>query len=159
MSNKRLIDNYVDDQDAKEYEELKKSTPKEMDDRCLLGLHSMPENICYAAVRRLQAIKTAGKQLTEEEVSVLPGCPWAIQHQRSHYCFFKYLKDYIKENPPSEQEMAHMLHCSIEDVKKAERSAMSKVKSSRFIDSLKNNFDSCEIVDAKEVDTTFTILK
>lgn len=156
---KRLIEYYIDEQDVKEYEALKANTPKEMDDRCVLGLHSLPNDICYAAVRRLHAIKTAGRELTEEEIRGLPGCPWAVQHQKSHYCFFKFMRDYIGSQAPSEQEMAHMMKCSVEDVSKAEKSAMSKFKSSSMIEGLKQHFDSCEIVNAKEVDASYTIIK
>ena len=158
MSNS-LIKHYVGQGDRDEYEELTCSCPKEMDDRCLLGLHSLPDNICYAAVRRLQSIKNAGRELSEEEISLLPGCPWAIKHQKSNYCFFKYLKDYIADNSPSDQEMAHMLSCSIQDIKNAEKSAMIKVKNSDMVNSLRNNFDACEIVEGRAFDVFFNIMR
>jgi hypothetical protein len=159
VTHKNLIEQYIDEDDVKEYSELKRMLPRDMDERCILGLHSLPEDICYAAVRRLHAIKTAGRELTEQEISVLPGCPWAIQHQRSHYCFFKYLSDYIKESSPSEQEMAYMLHCAMQDIKSAEKSAISKIKTSDLIESLKRNFDTNEIVEGREVNSTFTVLR
>lgn len=159
MTTKSIIESYVADEDKEEYEKLKKIAPKEMDDRCFLGLHEMPEDICYAAVRRLHAIKTAGRELTEEEIAVLPGCPWAIQHQKSNYCFFKYARDYMGDQSPSDQEVAHMIRCSIDDVKKAEKSAITKVKSSRMIEQFKKSFDDCEIVEARETDGFYSIIK
>lgn len=159
MTTKSLIESYVAENEQEEYEKLKKVAPKEMDDRCFLGLHSMPEDICYAAVRRLHAIKTAGRELTEEEISVLPGCPWAIQHQKSNYCFFKYAKDYMSENSPSDQEIAHIIRCSIEDVKKSNKSAISKIKASQMISQFRESFDDCEVVEGRDSDDFYSIIK
>ena len=159
MTTKSIIESYVADEEREEYDKLRSAIPQEMDKRCFLGLSCMPEDICYAAVRRLHAIKTAGRELTEEEISVLPGCPWAIQHQKSHYCFFKYAKEYIGETTPSDQEIAHIIRCSLEDVKKAERSAILKVKSSDMIQHFKANFADCEVVEARDSGDFYSIIK
>lgn len=156
---RRIINSYITEEEKAEYEALIKKTPQEMDKRCILGLHSFPEDICYAAVRRLHAIKSAGRPLTEEEERGLPGCPWAVQHQKSNYCFFKYLSDYAAETPPSDQEIAHMLRCSINDVKAAEKNGTEKFKSSDMINQFMESFDSCEIVEGRESDVSYSIIK
>jgi hypothetical protein len=45
-----------------------------MDKRCPRALKSMPSEWCPLAVMRLRAIRTAGRELSEEEESRLPGC-------------------------------------------------------------------------------------
>lgn len=156
---KKLISQYIDEEDLIEYEKAERVLEPEMDERCILGLSCLPDDICHAAVRRLRAIKSAGRPLTEEEEAVLPGCPWAIQHQKSNYCFFKYMKDYMGESSPSDQEIAHMLKCSQQDVSKSFKSSLNKVKNSDFIDNLKSNISDEEIIDSQEISPSYEILK
>jgi hypothetical protein len=104
-----------------------------MDARCPRRLEGMPDNWCPLAVLRLKAIRNAGRELTEEEEALLPGCPWAIDHQLAHYCFFKYLSEYT-----SDIELAALLNVSIETIKKIEKGALSKMREHNSLSSLKS---------------------
>ncbi len=59
-----------------------------MDERCPLGLKTMPKSICPLGVQRLRAIEN-------EEVGekALVGCDWYINDAESNYCFFSYMAD------------------------------------------------------------------
>lgn len=103
-----------------------------MDERCPRKLEDFPEEYCPLAVLRLKALRNSDKELTEEEEAKLPGCPWAINHQMSNYCFFKYSKEYLN-NPPSDKEIAHMNNVSVETVKEVEKKAISKIKQFKII--------------------------
>lgn len=88
----------------------------------------MPDTWCPLAVLRLKAIRNVGRELTEEEESKLPGCPWAIDHQLAHYCTFKYLADFAGDRNISDVELAALLNVSVETIKKIEKSALAKLK-------------------------------
>src|SRR5271165_1541387 len=94
-----------------------------MDKRCPRSLESLPGSFCSLAVMRLRAIRTAGRELTEEEESKLPGCPWAVNHQLANYCFFKYVQDYTGDKSPSDVEIASLNCMSVDAVKKTEKAA------------------------------------
>lgn len=98
-----------------------------MDSRCPRKLDELPCEFCPLAVLRLKALRNSKEELTEEEENLLPGCPWAVNHQMSNYCFFNYLKDYLND-APSDKEIAHMNNVSVETVKKVEKEAIAKVK-------------------------------
>lgn len=100
---------------------------RKMDSRCPRQLEELPCEFCPLAVLRLKALRNSSKELTEEQENLLPGCPWAINHQMSNYCFFNYLKDYLHE-APSDKEIAHMNNVSVETVKQIENKAISKIK-------------------------------
>src|SRR5574337_1243320 len=97
------------------------SSCNKMDKRCPRALATMPDEWCPLAVLRLRAIRTAGRELTEEEESKLPGCPWAVNHQLANYCFFKYIQEYAAEKPPADVEIAALNGISVETVKKTEK--------------------------------------
>lgn len=99
-----------------------------MDTRCPRQLEDMPDTWCELAVLRLKAIRNAGRELTEEEESKLPGCPWAIDHQLANYCFFKYILEYTGDKTPSDMEIASLLNVSTETVKKIEKTALDKMR-------------------------------
>lgn len=103
-----------------------------MDSRCPRKLKKLPCEYCPLAVLRLKALRNSDDELTEEEENLLPGCPWAINHQMSNYCFFKYSKEYLN-NPPSDKEIAHMNNISVDMVKQIEKQAMAKVKEFKII--------------------------
>lgn len=105
---------------------------RKMDSRCPRKLDELPCEFCPLAVLRLKALRNSQKELTEEEENLLPGCPWAVNHQMSNYCFFNYLKDYLNE-APSDKEIAHMNNLSVETVKKTEKEAMDKIKEFKII--------------------------
>lgn len=100
---------------------------RKMDNRCPRKLAELPCEFCPLAVLRLKALRNSDTELTEEEEAKLPGCPWAVNHQMSNYCFFNYVKDYLHE-APSDKEIAHMNNISLETVKKIEKEAINKIK-------------------------------
>ncbi len=103
-----------------------------MDPRCPRKLNTLPCTWCSLAVLRLKTLRNTEKELSEEEENQLPGCPWAVSHQLSCYCFFKFASEYLN-TPISDMEIAHLNSISIDTVKRTERKAMSKVKNSDFI--------------------------
>lgn len=108
-----------------------------MDERCPRKLEELPGEFCPLAVLRLKALRNNDKELTEEEEAKLPGCPWAINHQMSNYCFFKYTREYLN-NPPSDKEIAHMNNISVETVKAVEKEALVKVKQFKIVEGMSN---------------------
>lgn len=110
-----------------------------MDSRCPRRLEEMPDSWCPLAVLRLKAIRNAGRELSEEEESLLPGCPWAIDHQLAHYCFFQYLTEYTSEKQVSDIELAALLNVSVETIKKIEKTALQKMRDHQSFSDLKSN--------------------
>lgn len=114
------------------------STPaSKMDKRCPRRLEEMPDSWCPLAVMRLKAIRNAGRELTEEEEALLPGCPWAVDHQLAHYCFFEYLTKFTSEKSVSDIELAALLNVSVDTVKKIEKTALVKMREHESFSSLK----------------------
>jgi hypothetical protein len=113
------------------------SDDNKMDKRCPRGLKCLPDAFCPLAVLRLRAIRTAGKELTEEEEAKLPGCPWAVNHQVANYCFFKYIKDFSGDKAPSDVEIASLNCMSVDAVKKTEKTAIAKIREAEQFKSLK----------------------
>lgn len=110
-----------------------------MDNRCPRRLEEMPDSWCPLAVLRLKAIRNAGRELTEDEEALLPGCPWAIDHQLAHYCFFSYLTTYTTEKSVSDIELAALLNVSVETIKKIEKTALQKMRDHQSFSDLKSN--------------------
>lgn len=108
-----------------------------MDSRCPRKLDDLPCEYCPLAVLRLKALRNSPNEMTEQEEALLPGCPWAVNHQMSNYCFFSYIKEYLT-NPPSDKEIAHMNNVSVETVKGVTKEALSKVKQFELIKGLKD---------------------
>jgi hypothetical protein len=105
--------------------------PKKMDTRCPLKLEEQPARFCPLAVQRLKALRHAGRELTEEEEALLPGCQWAVNHQLANYCFFNYITQYPSDKKAiSDMETAHLCNISIETVKQIEKTAIKKLKES-----------------------------
>jgi hypothetical protein len=107
-----------------------------MDNRCPRKLNCLPDSWCALAVQRLKAQRHAGRELTEEEESKLPGCPWAVSHQMANYCFFKLMADQMPDlRELSTMEIAHFNNVSVDTVNKTEKQALKKIrKSSTFKD-------------------------
>ena len=124
----------------------KDNKPK-MDPRCPIKLDSYPTEWCPLAVLRLKALRNADHELTEEEEANLPGCPWAVNHQLSNYCFFKYMNDYTPDKPLSEMEVAALNNISVETVKKTEKSALAKIRESEQFHEIKENYGDDQVVD------------
>jgi hypothetical protein len=108
-----------------------------MDKRCPRQLAEHPDAFCPLAVLRLKAIRNAGRELTEEEEALLPGCPWAVNHQMSNYCFFKYMVEYGEGNSASDMEIAATLAISVDTVKKTEKASLNKIRSAEEIQAIK----------------------
>ena len=122
------------------------SKDSKMDKRCPRGLKCMPTEWCPLAVLRLRAIRTAGKELTEEEEANLPGCPWAVNHQLANYCFFQYIQEYSGDKTPSDVEIASLNCMSVDAVKKTEKSALNKIRGAKQFEELKESLDGESIL-------------
>ena len=112
------------------------SKKRKMDLRCPRKLEELPCEYCPLAVLRLKALRNSEDELTEEQEALLPGCPWAVNHQMSNYCFFNYTAEYLT-NAPSDKEIAHMNNVSVETVKGITKDALDKVKEFELIKDLK----------------------
>lgn len=100
-----------------------------MDKRCPRQLNCSPDTFCPLAVQRLKALRHAGRELSEEEISLLPGCPWAINHQLANYCVFKFYEEFMEDGKSiSEMEVAHYNSISVESVRKIEKRAIQKLR-------------------------------
>jgi hypothetical protein len=130
-----------------------------MDSRCPRGLKETPDTWCHLAVLRLKAIRLAGRELTEEEESKLPGCPWAINHQLANYCFFKYISEYSTDKPISDIEIAALNGVSVDTVKKIEKSAIIKIKETNNFKSLKESLGGDSIIEEKSLDDDYKIYR
>jgi len=132
---------------------------KEMDQRCPRALDNLPKEFCPLAVMRLRAIRTAGRELTEEEEAMLPGCPWAVNHQLANYCFFKYIRDYTGDKPPSDVEVASLNCISVDAVKKTEKVALNKIRDTEEFKSLKDNMNGESVVGDHSSDDDYKIYR
>lgn len=130
-----------------------------MDKRCPRALENMPEQWCPLAVMRLRAIRTAGRELTEEEEAKLPGCPWAVNHQLANYCFFKYIKEFAGDKPPSDIEVASLNCISVDAVKKTEKSALNKIRETEEFKDLKESMEGENIVSESTTDDDYKIYR
>ena len=130
-----------------------------MDKRCPRGLKCLPTEWCSLAVMRLRAIRTAGKELSEEEESKLPGCAWSVNHQLANYCFFKYIQDYTEDKPPSDVEVASLNCISVDAVKKTEKVALAKIREAEQFKSLKENMEGESVVSDAPSDDDYRIYR
>jgi hypothetical protein len=130
-----------------------------MDKRCPRSLKEMPTEWCPLAVMRLRAIRTAGKELSEEEEATLPGCPWAVNHQLANYCFFQYIQNYSGDKAPSDIEIASLNCMSVEAVRKTEKTALSKIRETKQFKSLKEDLNGESVVSESYADDDYKIYK
>jgi hypothetical protein len=130
-----------------------------MDPRCPRGLENLPESFCPLAVMRLRAIRTAGRELTEEEEAKLPGCPYSVSHQLSNYCFFKYIKEFTGDKPPSDAEVASLNCISVEAVKKTEKTALNKIRATEEFKDLKESMNGESVVEERHSDDDYKIYR
>ncbi len=129
-----------------------------MDIRCPRKLECHPDTYCPLAVLRLKQLRHSEKELTEDEESKLPGCAWAINHQMSCYCFFKYAHDYLDGgDPPSDVEIAHMNSISVESVKKTAKEALEKVKNSDMMTQIAETFKGEGVIDQRDDDPEYEV--
>jgi len=121
-------------------------------------LDKMPDAFCPLAVMRLRAIRTAGRELTEEEENALPGCPWAVNSQTANYCFFKYIDEFASEQTLSDVEVAALNCLSVDTVKRVEKEAMNKIRNREEFASLREDLDGESIFeDSSSSDGDFEI--
>ena len=111
-----------------------------MDKRCPLKLEEFPDKFCTLAVLRLKALRNAGRELTEEEEALLPGCKYAVNNQTANYCMFK-LTTQLPERPLTDVEIAHMCVVSTDTVKKVEKEALLKIRSSKQVEEVSAAYD------------------
>lgn len=126
-----------------------------MDGRCPRQLKEMPDSFCPLAVNRLRAIRTAGRELSEEEENSLPGCCWAVNSQTANYCFFKYVDELASEQTLSDVEVAALNCLSVETVKKIEKEAMAKIKNCDEFANLRKNLEGEAIFEESNHDGEF----
>lgn len=130
-----------------------------MDKRCPRKLKKHPTSFCPMAVIRLKAIRNADSELTEAEEDRLPGCPWAINHQMSNYCFFKFIAEYIDQQPLSDMEIAHLNSLSKDTVKKTEKSALAKIRNVEEIKEIRDSHEDGPVVeDGTSDDDPYSII-
>ena len=123
------------------------SKPNPMDTRCPLKLEEQPARFCPLAVQRLKALRHAGRELTEKEEALLPGCPWAVNHQLANYCFFNYITQYPSEKKStSDMEVAHLCNISIETVKLIEKSSIKKLKEAEDLKEVADEYGQDAII-------------
>ena len=122
-----------------------------MDKRCPRKLEHHPCSFCPLAVLRLKQLRNAGHELTEEEESNLPGCPWAINHQMSDYCFFKFAAEYLDSgNPPTDIEIAHMNSVSTDTIKKSFKLGLEKIKQSDMMQEINESYNGDGVLDSTQ---------
>ena len=108
----------------------------------------MPGTFCPLAVQRLKALRHAGRELTEEEESKLPGCPYAVNHQLANYCFFKLVDNYIPDGRGfSDMEVAHFLNVSMDTIKKVEKKAVQRMRESTTFKEIIDIHDGDQIME------------
>lgn len=130
---------------------MSQAPKSKMDSRCPRLLEELPDSWCPLAVLRLKAIRNAGRELTEDEEALLPGCPWAVDHQLAHYCFFQYLTQYTSDKSISDIELAALLNVSVDTIKKIEKTALTKMREHKTFSSLKGDRDPV-VTDSESVD-------
>lgn len=128
-----------------------------MDKRCPRGLTCHPDKFCPLAVQRLKSLRHAGRELTEDEENLLPGCKWAVNHQMANYCFFSLMKDYIPNRPFSDMEIAHFCNIAVNTVKKIEKDSMKKLKESVAFKEISQTYDGDTIFTEEDSDPEWNL--
>ena len=127
-----------------------------MDARCPRKLKDYPETYCPMAVMRLKALRNANRELTEAEEAVLPGCPWAVNHQMSNYCFFQFADEYMTQSL-SDMEVAHLNNISVQTIKKVEKTALEKIRKTDVMKELKDVHGDDNVMEDLSKDETYKI--
>jgi len=115
--------------------------------KCPRKLDSLPSTWCPLGALRMKAVRSLVKEPSQEEEAGLPGCPHAVSHQFSNYCWFKYESEHINGDGCSDQEIASLLGLTPETVKKTAQTALDKIKKNEFILDLKKHHGSDPIVE------------
>ena len=83
----------------------------------------------------------------------MPGCPWAIAHQLSGYCWFKYEAHFMNDSPSSDLDIAALLQISVDTVKKTSEKGISKLQDKTNVSELKELFNGDGVItDSSEND-------
>lgn len=118
-----------------------------MDKRCPKQLDELPDSWCPLAVQRLKALRHAEKELTEEEEALLPGCPWAVNHQLANYCFFNMIANFLPDKALSDMEIAHFCNISVDAIKKIEKKSISKIRDTSVFKEVMDEYGDDGIMD------------
>jgi hypothetical protein len=133
----------------------KSDLDQRFESRCPRQLDKLPDTWCPLGALRLKAIRTLGREPTEKEEAGLPGCKWAVSHQLSGYCWFKYESQYMPDSPPSDQEAAALLCLTPETIRKTSENAIEKIRKSKFVEDLKKQHGQDPVVeDSSEEDNS-----
>jgi hypothetical protein len=109
---------------------------KRFKEKCPRKLEKLPESWCPLAVMRLKYMKTIQGEISEDQETKIPGCPFYIANQLSNYCFFIYEAKNL-DHPMSDLEIANLLGISVDAVKRAGHSGLEKIKNNSSITELK----------------------
>jgi len=118
---------------------------KRFKQKCPRKLEDLPREWCPLAVLRLKQIKNIKEEITEEVENKMPGCPFYISSQLSNYCFFVYESNNL-DHSMSDLEIANLLGISIDAVKKAEQSAINKLKDNDSLVELKGHLNGESVI-------------
>jgi hypothetical protein len=115
-------------------------------ERCPRKLDALPDGWCPLAVLRLKSLRTLGREATEEEEAGMQGCNWALDHQMSGYCWFKYESQYLSEISTSDADIAAALNISVDTVKKTAEKALQQIKDSKEIKEIRKAYGTEAVV-------------
>jgi hypothetical protein len=121
-----------------------------MDCRCPRGLRRVPKVFCPLAVARLRWMEGLGREPTEDEEEVAPGCPWSIRNHSASFCFFKFMENI--EEPLTESQISHQLCLSEHSIKKSKDIALCKLAKTEVFAEIRETHDNCPLVDDRLVD-------
>lgn len=123
--------------------------------KCPRKLDQPPGTWCHLGALRMKALRSLVNEPSQEEEAGLPGCPYAISHQFSNYCWFKYESEHMKDESCSDQEAAALLGLSTETVKKTADMALDKLRKSNYVADLKKHHGKDPIVDDSSLEDIY----
>lgn len=98
-----------------------------MDDRCELGLKTMPQSPCALAVSALHR-ERSGQLLKDRQTGKdIPPCEWFVADKSANFCFFKYMQDNEGQGHDT-IEIAALLHTTQASVYSSLARAVEAVK-------------------------------
>ena len=114
--------------------------------RCVLKRDELPKTWCPSAVNRLKWIRGLGHEPSEEEEATAAFCPWAIDNQLAGYCWFRYEAQQMSENAVPDNDIAAALNISVDTVKKTTDRAIAKIKDSKEIKEIRDNYGTEAVI-------------
>jgi hypothetical protein len=88
-----------------------------------------------------------GQEPSEEDEGKMVGCPWAISHQLSGYCYFVYEAKFLPEQGLSDAEIASLLNLSVPTIKGTHDVALGKMRDAHFVGELKEAMNGERVVE------------